>query len=361
MRSCHCLLRTGFALGVFIACGATALAVDTLTKTAPGDGEPVRMSGAIEAIGPEEVQIKDGTGKVHTVSVAEIDSIRYDQEPKTMFLARNAALRGAYDESIRMFEEIKDEDITLPEAKVDKEFYVALSTAHLALTGEKKLDDAEKLLSGFVANTKNSSSYHILEASQKLGDLLSLMGKHAEAERAYDKLISSRAVGYKMAGSVAKGYSLIAQKKIPEAQRAFDSVQAMGSPDNAQDVQQRHAASLGKATCMALGGGNLPEAIKVIEDVIAKTQEEATLYAKAYNTLGNCYLSTQNDKEALLAYLRVDVLYNTIPTEHAEALLQLSKLWKKLGNLPNAQDRASDCLTRLKTRYPNSPQAKQAQ
>jgi len=352
---CRRQLAPLIVLAALCVASSAAWAADTLTKKKTGDGEQTRISGTVESIGSEEVTIKDGTGKSHTVAVNDIESLRYEQEPRSMFLARNAAIRGAYEEAIKMFSEFQEADLTLPEAKVDKDFYLAYCATNLALTGTGKLEDAEKQLGAFV--TANPTSYHSLEASQMWGDVLTLLGNFPGAEKAYDKLIGSRVMGYKMSGSVAKAYALVKQNKLPEAQKVFESVQSMGSTENPQDMQQRHAANLGRATCIAKGG-NMPEAIKIIEDVIEKADEDGQLYARAYNTLGSCYLATNNPKEALLAYLRVDVLYNTVPQERAEALLQLNKLWTKLDMLPNSQERAKDCVARLKSLYPTSPQAR---
>ena len=99
-------------------------------------------------------------------------------------------------------------------------------------------------------------------------------------------------------------------------------------------------------------------AIKLVEQVIADAApEEAELHARAYNALGACYQKKPDAaKDALLAYLHVDVLYNTLPEEHAEALFHLANLWDKVGNAEEAR-RARANLTE---RYPGSVWAGQA-
>ena len=348
------VLFTSAACCFWLATSAT-YAVDTLVKKKVGDREQVRISGTVSLITTDEVRIKDNQNKEHVVPVNEVESVRFEQEPRNMFVARGAALRGAYEEAIRMFGEFTDAELNLPAAKEDKNFYIAFATAQLAMTGgEVKVADAQKLLDAFVK--ASPQSYHMLEASQLLGDLYIMEQKYDDAAKAYDKLIGSSAVGYKMTGSILKGYALLAQNKVDDAQRLFQSVDSMGDSGNPQDVQLRYAAKIGYAGC--LGRTNPTEAIKVVDEVIEKTDEDPNLYAKAYNTLGACYTRNKNSKEALLAYLKVDVLYFQSPQEHAEALKNLYQLWNSLTNLPNARDRATESLEKLRARYPSSPQAR---
>ena len=51
-----------------------------------------------------------------------------------------------------------------------------------------------------------------------------------------------------------------------------------------------------------------------------------------------------------MAFLHVDSLYFGVPEQHAEALANLSTLWKDVQK----GDRAAQALEQLKERYPNS-------
>jgi hypothetical protein len=83
--------------------------------------------------------------------------------------------------------------------------------------------------------------------------------------------------------------------------------------------------------------------------------EEAELHAKAYNALGYCQAKAGETKEALFAYLHVDILYNAIPDEHAKALASLVSLWAAVGK----PDRAREAEALLEERYPNYQRARQ--
>lgn len=337
-------------------------ALDQLNKKKIGDEEQVRISGTIQSITPDQVSIKDSAGKEHVVPVSQIESVRFEQEPKGMFLARNAALRGAYDEAIRMFDEFKENpaDLTLREAKEDVEYYPAYCRAMLALTAGEDTKKPLADLAKFIGDSEHRGSYHMLEANQLLGDLKSALGDYAGAEEAYKRLANSSDLGYKMSGSVALGYALLEQNKVGEAQTTFSSVTGLGDASNPFDLQQQYAAKLGVASCIAKNPNQLNQAIKQIEDVIRQSNEDGPLYGRAFNTLGNCYRGVNRDKEALLAFLKVDVLYPQNPRDHAEALFNLTQLWTKLKELPNAKQRAQDYREKLKSRYPNSPWTKKA-
>ena len=71
---------------------------------------------------------------------------------------------------------------------------------------------------------------------------------------------------------------------------------------------------------------------------------------QAYNALGAFYRSKQQDTDAVLAYLHVDLLFASNPSAHAEALYHLSQLWGKLDK----PDRGVDAANRLRANYAGS-------
>ena len=76
---------------------------------------------------------------------------------------------------------------------------------------------------------------------------------------------------------------------------------------------------------------------------------------KAYSLLGQSFLEMQQNQKALIAYLTVDLVYNTNPDIHAESLLQLIKLWAE-GGYPL---RAMETREKLVNSYPESVAATQ--
>jgi len=333
------------SLAIMLAVAATAGAFDTIKKV---EGT---QSGRIVSISPAEVVI-DVNGINQKVPVNEIVTIFYDDEPSSMRTAKTNVINGAYENGLEQLGRIDSAELNRPELQADASFYKAYCLAQLALGGSGKVSDAATAMNSFI-NTHASGSYHYLEANEILGDLMVAAGKYAEAEAQYGKVARAPFQDYKMRAGVAIGRARLAQNKLAEAQQAFDAVLAMEA-DTDLARAQRMAATLGKARCVA-AGGNAETAVKVVKDIIANSSPEDTeLRARAYNTLGTALRKSGQDKAALMAFLRVDLLYFNVPEAHAEALANLNELWSKV----NKADRAVRCRQLLQQRYSNSPWAK---
>ena len=88
-----------------------------------------------------------------------------------------------------------------------------------------------------------------------------------------------------------------------------------------------------------------------VKKLIAENDTADTeLFGRAYNALGDCLQRSNKPKDALMAYLHVDILFYGDSETHAEALYQLSKLWQVAKN----QDRAAVAGNLLKQRYAGS-------
>jgi hypothetical protein len=77
--------------------------------------------------------------------------------------------------------------------------------------------------------------------------------------------------------------------------------------------------------------------------------------AEAFLRKGDCLREKGDDKDALLAYLHVDVLFASEKPLHAEALFRLSQLWEKVGS----KGRADEARDRLRSDYENTEWFKQ--
>lgn len=83
--------------------------------------------------------------------------------------------------------------------------------------------------------------------------------------------------------------------------------------------------------------------------------DDTALQAETYLRLGDCQRLQGKSKDALLAYLHIDVLFPMEKSQHAEALFQLSKLWATVGQ----PSRADEARVKLESDYPNSSWTKQ--
>src|SRR5262249_56532504 len=88
----------------------------------------------------------------------------------------------------------------------------------------------------------------------------------------------------------------------------------------------------------------LADAAKQLEQLI-DTTTDPSLKAAAYNMLGDCYRrDPQHKKDALYAYLWVDVVYNQDPIESAQSDARLADLFGELKD----EERARKYRDRLK-------------
>ena len=148
------------------------------------------------------------------------------------------------------------------------------------------------------------------------------------------------------------GRAFMAEERFSDALDHYDRALAIAATTQAAEAQKT-AAKLEKAVCLA-ETGDVDEGVRMAREVIGGAgPEEAELHAKAYNALGRCQTKAGETKEALFAYLHVDVLYNAIPDEHAEALANLTTLWPAVGE----PDRGREAKALLEERYPNYHQA----
>lgn len=338
--------RLILTLAVVCATTAAAQAFDTI-KTTKGSS-----FGNVVSMDSTKVGFRQSSGSalVKQIPANQVEAILFEGEPAELKVAKNHIAAGRYAEALTSLKKI-DKTPDREMISQDIEFYKALCAAKLALTGHMRIPEAGRLMKAFADN--NPKSYHYFEASQLVGDLLLANGSYGPAAEYYRRLDAAPWPDYKMRAGVATGNALLAQKKTDQAIAAFDKVLATDAEGKAAETQKMNA-NLGKAA--ALVALKKPdEAIKLVQEILDKADpENAPLMARAYDILGNAQRQAGRTKEALLAFLHVDVLYASVPDAHAEALANLIDLWQQVHKIERA-NRAEKTLTE---RYPESPWAK---
>jgi tetratricopeptide (TPR) repeat protein len=305
-----------------------------------------QSSGKLTEISPTELVIELGSTK-KKFAVNDVESVSFEAEPNDLTQARFAVHAGRFDDALVLLDKINMDKVDRADIVSDIEFFKAISSARLALAGSGSKADAGRQL--FAFEKAHSSSFHYFEACETLGDLFAAVNRFDQAESFYAKLAAAPWPDYKLRSGVLLGRALVGQKAFDKAQAKFDEVLAMDASGKEAD-RQKLAASLGKASAMA-GTGKTDEAIKAVEEIIAKTDaENQELHARAYTILGNCHRAAKKNKEALLDFLHVDLLYSRFPEQHAEALANLATLWAEVDKA----DRATQARNLLKEKYPNS-------
>jgi tetratricopeptide (TPR) repeat protein len=287
-----------------------------------------------------------GTAKKE-FAVNEIETVQFDGEPSELAQVRLAVNSGRYDDALTVLAKIEAPQSKRAEVAKDLEYYQALAAARQALAGGGSIAEAGKKM--FAFERANRDSFHYFEACQTLGDLLAAVGRYADAEGYYARLAEAPWPDYKMRAGVLLGRSLVNQQKFDQATAKFDEVLKTDATGKEADAQKA-AATLGKAAALS-GAGKSDQAVKLVDEVIAKADpDNEELHARAYNILGNCHKAAGKKKEALLAFLHVDLLYARYPEQHAEALANLATLWSEVDK----SDRAAQARALLKEKYPNS-------
>ena len=339
----HCLV-TVLALWAWTA--SAAWAIDQIRKN---DGTPP-VIGRITDMSPLRVAIEANRGGGE-IPVSQIAQVIFDGEPGALKTAKTQILAGHYEEGLATMEKVELPDSARKEVVQEYKFYKALATAKLALAGTGTIIDAGRMMIAFV--TENPTSFHFFEASEVVGDLLVANRTYDRAAEYYGKLAQAPWPEYKIRANVAIGRAFLAQSKAADALKAFEA--ALAVPAQGEDADRlRLVASLGKIRCNA-EASKPEEVIKIAEDLIAKTDaEQVAVMGGAYNILGAALKKAGRTKEALMAFLHVDVLYYSDADAHAEALANLAELFNTLQQT----ERAVRARRTLDEQYPNSPWAR---
>jgi tetratricopeptide (TPR) repeat protein len=341
------------AVVVWIVAGpAAALAIDRLSLV---DG--MDLNGDVQNVGRNEIAFRRVGGEVMNIPVNQVVSIRFGDEPPQLQLVRSPILEGNFEAAQRALanEAVNPERINARlEVKQEIQYFQALVDARLALAGNGDAAAAAQRMQNFLQ--ANPGTWRYYEANELLGQLLLSTGQAAQAVRHFQVLEEAPWTDYKMRGGIARGWALVeqAQPDWSAAAQAFDSVLALaGNSADKLVVEQKLHAQVGKARCLA-EQGQIEAAEKMLHEVVQQASpEQIRLMAAAYLALGHAYRKAGKTKDALLAFLHVDLLFN-LPQYHAEALYHLGKLWSEL----NRPDRALEAQRLLQEKYQGSRWAK---
>lgn len=332
---------------VWLLCGVsgTVLAAG-LSVVRSADGTSL-ASGNITQISPTKVLVTSA-GKEKEVSVNDIAQIAYEGEPGPLKTVRKHLSEDKFDEALEVLERMQLPADARPEIQADADYYKALANGKLVMRGSGNPVEAGRMLVAFI--TTHPTSYHYFDAVEMLGDLLILAGRYDNAVEYYSRLAQAPWPNRKIRAAVAMGRAHLLQGKLADAAKVFDAALAVQTTgDDAEAL--RGEAALGKIRCQA-ESGKADVVLKEVEGIIAKIDpEQKNLLALAYNIRGLLHRKLGQDKEALMDYLHVEVLYSANADAHAEALAALADLFAKTQQT----ERANRAKQTLLENYPHSP------
>ncbi len=327
-------------------------AADTVYLKGSG-GE--RKVGTITGESTTELVVSSGVGslkKEFKIPANEVDRVDFEEEPLRLQIVRGNEGQGKLDDALAGYQEMLGE--VQPDNQIvrtDVEFLIARTMAKIAKGDPSKLDEAITKLEAFKTTHPNSFRYY--PTMSWLADLYIAKGDAVKADATLTTLSNSPWEDYKMSAKISKGRLLLKQNQIPQAQSQFQSVVDANATSDIEKAR-RFEAMLGLATTLQRQN-QADAAAKMLTEVIdqAATDDTKTL-AEAFLRKGDTLLASGKKKDALIAYLHVDVLFNQEKDLHAEALYRLASLWNEVGK----PERAADSRAQLGSLYGNSEWAK---
>lgn len=282
------------------------------------------------------------------IPVDTIQSVTFDREPKEVSDAKAAMDSGRYEDATASLNKLDISKLTRKELADEVAYLRAEAMARTALAGTMELSAAIDEVKTLI--TSRAESFRVLPAMQLLAELQTANGDFDRARQTYDELGRAGLSGYQARAEIGKATVMKSAGDYAGALAAYERILAGQNAGQLQKMPQLPAL-LGKAECLCnMAKGD--EAISLLESLIAQLEvKESLAHAKTYNALGKCYSVLDRPRDAVLAYLHVDVLFFQNPAEHAEALTQLTRLWEELGR----KDRAVETRESLVSKYPHSP------
>lgn len=303
--------------------------------------------GKIEDISRDQVTISV-KGKSQSYKTNEIARVVFDDEPNNMEAARNFINNRQYNLADAELKKIDMSKLANERVTQDVQFYKAFASAKMALSGMSEAGAAARDLA--TAHKNDPQSYHAYKAAETLGELASALNMHDRAATYYSELAAAPFSEYKALAAYKLAEVALTSGKLPQARKLFEQLLSAQASD-AETIRLKNLAEVGLVVCDAREGKS-QEALTKLQELVKKNDSsDQALFARIFNAQGVCYQALGQTQQALLAYLRTDLLFSSTPDLHAEALYQLMQLWPKVGQ----PQRANEARQQLIAKYPSSP------
>ena len=364
LSSCLARVLTPFAFAVAVALGIASVRVegaDLVRVAAPtedGSFEERNEEGAIVEISASGITLRDvKTNEETTIPSERVLWILLDDAPVELAAARVDYEVGEYESALEKLKSIDASELASSKsayASTEFDWYQGTSALQLALAdGDATLNEGGRGLATFVKN--HADSYRYYEALSQLGDAFLAVSREGgkqeaslkRAGEAYERMAQSDSKVYRARGLVGIGDVALETSDYAKAEESFKTVKESEIENEylGRDVLSR--ASLGLALTYARSG-RYAEARSEIASALEATPRRAELArARLYNALGETNERDERWEDAIIAYLRVDLVYYSARVERVKALKALVSLWSRTGR----EDRAAETRERLKTRF----------
>ena len=294
-------------------------------------GGRTRSDVAVLVDGYKGVEVDtNGDGKAdETIPSDRIDRIEFGDAPMDYRRGQVAFSQGRYELALKHFlEAAKDKRPRVSWFRQHVNYDIGECLRRLARDDPKRLPEAVKALQRVVDKARGGRMAP--PAVYGLGECFLAQGKLDEARRAFEK-IESGSYGdlWEMRGKMGLARVLGREGKYADAGELCHNVAASAESADRKDLLRQATLLQGR---MELLAGKTKQALDIFLRVAREAEErDVETKAVAYNAIGDALLKSNRPKEALLAYLRVRILY-----------------FKAVDALPQALYGATRCFTVLK-------------
>lgn len=310
--------------------------------------------GTIISNSPSAIDFDGKSGGRRQVGVAELVSIQFGEEPRSLTDARRYLLSGDYQAALAAWSGITPSDRKAATMLIQTEcdYIQVAAIARQALAAASPSDSAQEAVATFLS--RYSRTIHRYEIIELAGQLAVAAGDK-DAAIGWFKQLADGPSAFVIRAARLEGEALLKEGDPAGAGAAFERALAIRAGDAASQ-QEKLVAELGRAGSL-IDRGRADEAVKLIQQLLAAAEPPPTtgayaapIVSQGYALLGRGWLAANQPQDALLAYLTVDLVYPGDPDLHAESLFRLAELWTT-GGYPQ---RAADARRRLVLRYPES-------
>ena len=336
--------RTLAPLALVLIVAATASADEIiLIPTATFKAAGGRIRGQITSESPSEIKIKPATGADQAVPVDQIATITYDGTGQSYAQAEIKENTGQFAEAADLYKKAVTENGGKPLIAGSAKFHRADILTDLAFANPAKIKDAVNELDGYLSTYPTGR--FVGQALESLIRLHLQAGDSAKAQAALSQL-KEKVPGAADRVAILEAKILTKTGKYDQAVAGLDK-----TIDAAKGTPRAREAKLAKAEAL-VAQKKFDDALFAIQEVIKDSPPEAAeIQAVAHNTLGDCYRAAGRPKDALIAYLKTDVLFDKDKEQHPRALAMIEQLFREL----KVDARADEVHDRLKQLYPQSP------
>jgi predicted negative regulator of RcsB-dependent stress response len=244
---------------------------------------------------------------------------------------RRAAIEGA----IKAYTDVLGDVKGVKFANRHIDYKIAQLTARLAAEDKSQRKAAAALLAKFTQNHKDG--WQISRVIQRLADLQLELEDFKGAAASLKEMQAMQGIPEDVKATIPRRMVeiLVKAKEYNEAAAQIDKL--IGKMNRTDP--EYFPLTLLKLQMNANVPGKLDATVKQLEDIIKETKDRKQL-SVCYNTLGNLYLNNNRLKEALYAFLYVDLEYSDNKIEHAKACAELARLFDKIKRPDRAKEYA---------------------